>query len=292
MKKRILGTVLTFALVSLLAATEASAGILDIFFQSGRIFNIVPGQPDDVSMEKLANTWAVTEYVTTEHAEAVTYYFSNQTYRMVMNPAEIGGGYNKKAVMGYSKGNAILTAVMSSATVYSVFWSGYEEEITAYLMRQKKAQEESEKQAAEAESAETEVQEEETAAPDEGGEAFTVESAAAAPAEGGEAFTVESAAAAPAEGGEAFTAESAAAAPADGGEAVTVETPAPAPVETASPTPGEITAPAPVEPPAQEGGDSLLFSDMDADSGSLEETPQTAASNAAAADLFVIEDMG
>lgn len=106
-------------------------------------------QPDDDDMENLARSWAITAWLADEEKEeSNTYYFDNHTLTMVKDPTKIGRGYNlKKTPAGSSlngKYTGILKAVVTSATMYTVSWVNYDEEVTLYLlqkMQEKKAEE-------------------------------------------------------------------------------------------------------------------------------------------------------
>lgn len=110
-------------------------------------------QPDDADMEKLARSWAVTAWLADEEKEeSNTYYFDNHTLTMVEDLTKIGRGYNlKKTPEGSSlneKYTGVLKAVVTSATVYSVEWVNYSDELTFSLMQKMK-----EKNASETETA-------------------------------------------------------------------------------------------------------------------------------------------
>lgn len=100
-------------------------------------------QPDDADMEKLARSWAVTAWLADEEKEeSNTYYFDNHTFTMVDDLTKIEHGYNlKKTPEGSNlkeKHTGILKAVVKSATVYTVEWVDYNDELTFCLTQKLK----------------------------------------------------------------------------------------------------------------------------------------------------------
>lgn len=109
-------------------------------------------QPDDADMENLARSWAVTAWLADEEKEeSNTYYFDNHTLTMVEDLAQIGRGYNlKKTPDGSSlneKHSGVLKAVVKSATVYTVEWVNYNDELAQSLMQKMKEKNASETEA-------------------------------------------------------------------------------------------------------------------------------------------------
>ena len=97
-------------------------------------------QPDDEDMENLARSWAVTAWLEDEEKEeSNVYYFDNHTLTMVEDLTQIGRGYNlKKNPSGSGlngKYTGILKAVVKSASMYTVEWVNYDEEISLLLMQ-------------------------------------------------------------------------------------------------------------------------------------------------------------
>ena len=100
-------------------------------------------QPDDADMEKLARSWAVTAWLADEEKEeSNVYYFDNHTLTMVEDLTKIGRGYNLKKTPDGSnlkeKHSGILKAVVKSATVYTVEWVDYNDELTLCLTQKLK----------------------------------------------------------------------------------------------------------------------------------------------------------
>lgn len=109
-------------------------------------------QPDDNEMESLARSWAITAWLEDEEKQESgnTYYLDNHTFTMVKDLTKIGRGYNQKKTPEGSylngKHTGILKAVVNTASVYTVEWVDYDNELNIYLARKIK-----EKRAAETE---------------------------------------------------------------------------------------------------------------------------------------------
>ena len=111
-------------------------------------------QPDDDILIKLAESWAITEYLTGAHkGEPWVYYFDNSTNRMVEDPTGIGKGYNKKKTPAGSSLSGVRTGIIQATVMNAasckIEWVNYNDAVNAYLLA--KMEEKNAKKSAETE---------------------------------------------------------------------------------------------------------------------------------------------